>query len=256
MSTLSTSKIEDVGEATPGSTKWFQLYIYKDRKLTESIINRAETSGFKALVLTVDAPLFGVRRADLRNKFTLPPHLNMANFSDVVVSKGGSGINEYVAKQFDTSITWEDVKWLMRFTKLPVVLKGILTKEDARLACDIGVAGIIVSNHGARQVDNVPSSIEALPEVVKEVNGQILVMFDGGVRQGTDIFIALALGAKMVFIGRPAVYGLACEGQTGVENILRILKHELDLTMCNTGARDLEEINRDLVVHQSYYAHL
>lgn len=114
MSTLSTTKIEDVGEATQGSVKWFQLYIYKDRKLTESIIKRAENSGFQALVLTVDAPLFGLRRADQRNKFTLPPHLNMANFSDVVESKGGSGINEYVAKQFDPSVTWKDVKWLMK----------------------------------------------------------------------------------------------------------------------------------------------
>lgn len=114
MSTLSTTTIEDVGAATPGSVKWFQLYIYKNRKLTESIISRAEASGFSALVLTVDAPLFGLRRADLRNKFTLPPHLNMANFSDVVESKGGSGINEYVAKQFDPSVTWDDVKWLMK----------------------------------------------------------------------------------------------------------------------------------------------
>lgn len=142
------------------------------------------------------------------------------------------------------------------FTKLPVLLKGILTKEDARLACNLGVAGIIVSNHGARQVDNVPSSIEALSEVVKEVADQIPVMFDGGVRQGTEIFIALALGAKMAFIGRPAVYGLACEGQAGVENIIKILKHELDLTMCNTGVRSLSEITRDMVVHKNYYARL
>lgn len=114
MSTLSTTKIEDVGNATENSVKWFQLYIYKNRKLTESIIKRAENAGFKALVLTVDAPLFGLRRADLRNKFTLPLHLNMANFSDVVVSEGGSGINEYVAKQFDPSVTWADIKWLMK----------------------------------------------------------------------------------------------------------------------------------------------
>lgn len=113
MSTLSTARIEDVGQATGDSVKWFQLYIYKNRKLTETIIRRAENSGFRALVLTVDAPLFGLRRADLRNKFTLPPHLNLANFADIVESKGGSGINEYVAEQFDPSITWDDVKWLM-----------------------------------------------------------------------------------------------------------------------------------------------
>lgn len=139
---------------------------------------------------------------------------------------------------------------------MPVILKGILTKEDARLACDSGVSGIIVSNHGARQVDNVPSSIEALSEIVQEVRDEIPVMFDGGVRQGTDIFIALALGAKMVFIGRPAVYGLACEGQKGVENIVKILKHELDLTMCNTGVTNIGEITRDMVVHKNYYAHI
>lgn len=256
MSTLSTSTIEDVAEATPGSTKWFQLYIYKDRKLSEKIIKRAENAGFKALVLTVDAPFFGLRRADQRNKFSLPAHLTMANFADIVASEGGSGINEYVAKQFDPSITWEDVKWLMNFSKLPVILKGIMTKEDARIACEIGVAGIIVSNHGARQVDNVASSIEALSEVAAEVNNKIPVMFDGGIRQGTDIFIALGLGAKMVFIGRPAVYGLACQGQAGVENILKILKHEFDLTLSNTGVCNATQIAKEMVVHKNYYAHL
>ena len=142
------------------------------------------------------------------------------------------------------------------FTKLPVVLKGILTKEDARLACQLGVAGIIVSNHGARQVDNVPSSIEALSEIVNEVKDEIPVMFDGGIRQGTDIFIALALGAKMVFIGRPALYGLACQGQAGVENIIKILKHEFELTLRNTGAKTINDITRDMVVHKNYYARL
>lgn len=131
-----------------------------------------------------------------------------------------------------------------------------MTKEDARLACELGVAGIIVSNHGARQVDNVPSSIEALSEIVAEVNEEIPVMFDGGIRQGTDIFIALALGAKMVFIGRPALYGLACQGQNGVENIIKILKREFDLTMCNTGVRSINEIEKNMVVHKNYYAKL
>ena len=124
------------------------------------------------------------------------------------------------------------------------------------MACDLGVAGIIVSNHGARQVDNVPSSIEALSEVVKEVGDKVPVMFDGGIRQATDIFIALALGAKMVFIGRPCLYGLTCEGQKGVENVIKILKHEFELTMSNTGVRFISEISRDMVVHKSYYANL
>lgn len=135
-------------------------------------------------------------------------------------------------------------------------MKGILTKEDARLACQIGAAGIMVSNHGARQVDNVPSSIEALSEITAEIKEELPIFFDGGVRQGTDIFIALALGAKMVFFGRPTIYGLACEGQEGVENIIKILKRELDLTMCNAGTNCIEQINRQMVVHKNYYAHI
>lgn len=143
-----------------------------------------------------------------------------------------------------------------RFTKLPVILKGVLTKEDARLAINVGVSGIIVSNHGARQVDNVPSTIEALPEIVKEVNDEIPVMFDGGVREGTDIFIALGLGAKMVFFGRPALYGLACEGQQGVENIIKILKNEFDIAMGTCGVKSIKEIMNGMIVHKSYYSKL
>lgn len=146
--------------------------------------------------------------------------------------------------------------FFISFTKLPVILKGILTKEDARLACEIGAGGIMVSNHGARQLDNVPSSIEALAEIVKEVNEKIPIFFDGGIRQGTDIFIALALGAKMVFFGRPTIYGLACGGEDGVANIIKILKRELELTMCNAGTSRIEDINREMVVHKSYYAHI
>lgn len=135
-------------------------------------------------------------------------------------------------------------------------MKGILTREDANLALKTGASGIIVSNHGARQVDNVASSIEALPEIVNEVSGKIPVMFDGGVREGTDIFIALALGAKMVFFGRPAIYGLACEGQVGVENVIKILKKELDITICNCGVNKPSEISKEMIVHKSYYAKL
>lgn len=148
------------------------------------------------------------------------------------------------------------IKLFSSFTKLPVILKGIMTKEDARLACDIGAAGIMVSNHGARQLDNVASSIEALAEISAEIKDELPIFFDGGIRQGTDIFIALALGAKMVFFGRPTIYGLACEGQDGVENIIKILKRELDLTMCNAGTSRIKEITKNMVVHKSYYAHL
>lgn len=159
LSTLSTSSLEEVATGAPDTHKWFQFYIYKDRKLSESLVRRAEKAGFKAIVLTVDAPCFGIRRADVRNKFSLPPDLRLANFQDQVQSAGGSGINEYVNSQFDATLTWNDVKWLKTITKLPVIVKGILTAEDALLAVENQVDGIIVSNHGARQIDTSSSTV-------------------------------------------------------------------------------------------------
>uniref|UniRef100_A0A7G3AIW4 (S)-2-hydroxy-acid oxidase n=1 Tax=Lutzomyia longipalpis TaxID=7200 RepID=A0A7G3AIW4_LUTLO len=261
LSTIATSSIEEVAEATPESNKWFQLYIYRDRELTKNLVRRAEKNGYKAIVLTVDAPLFGLRRRDVKNKFTLAPHLQLANFvgekaTGVHNSEGGSGLLEYVNKQFDDSITWEDVKWLVEFTKLPVIAKGILTAEDATTAVQCGCRGIIVSNHGARQIDGVPASIEALPEVVAAVGERVTVMMDGGIRQGTDVFKALALGAKLVFIGRPAIWGLTADGQRGVETILKIIKNELNICMAIAGCPTVSDISRKYVVHESYYSKL
>ncbi|XP_058460997.1 uncharacterized protein LOC131436345 [Malaya genurostris] len=260
LSTIATSSIEEVATGTPKSPKWFQLYIYKDRKITESLVRRAEKTGFRAIVLTVDAPMFGLRRADMRNKFSLPPNLMLANFegrqATGVQSKGGSGINEYIHEQLDPTLCWDDVKWLLSFTKLPVIVKGVLTKEDAIIAADLGVHGIWVSNHGARQLDSVPASIEALPEIVAAVGDRTTVVIDGGITEGTDIFKAIALGAKMVLFGRPALWGLANGGQQGVENILDILKKELDLTMAFAGCQRVSDISKDHVVHESFYAKL
>lgn len=229
--------------------------------LTEKCVRRAEKANFKALVLTIDAPIFGHRRADVRNKFSLPSHLTLANFQGeqakgVVTMQGGSGINEYVASQFDASITWKDINWLKQITKLPIIVKGVLTAEDAVLAREFGCAGVIVSNHGARQIDTVPASIEALPEVVKAVGNDLVVMMDGGVTQGNDIFKALALGAKTVFIGRPAVYGLAYNGQLGVEQLLGVLKKDFEITMALTGCQKLSDIQPAMVAHESTYAKL
>lgn len=160
MSTLATSSIEEVAAAAPSTMRWFQLYICRDRTVTAAFVRRAEANGFTAIVLTIDAPTFGIRRADVRNRFKLPAHLQLQNFVDGHVnSAGGSGINEYVASQFDETITWKDVEWLIGHTKLPVILKGILTKEDAVMAADFGCHGIIVSNHGARQIDTVQASV-------------------------------------------------------------------------------------------------
>lgn len=261
LSTLATTSIEDLAQGAPDTHKWFQLYVYKDRSITESLVRRAERANFKALVLTVDAPIFGQRRSDVRNKFSLPSHLRLGNFSeadarDVKSSGKGSGINEYVTSQFDPRLTWKDVEWLVKLTKLPVIAKGVLTHEDAVLAKEFGCKGIIVSNHGARQLDSVPTSIEALPEIARSVGKDLVVMMDGGISDGSDVLKALALGAKMVFIGRPALWGLACGGQKGVESLLDILKKDFEIAMSLSGCANLESIQPNLIVHESYYAKL
>ncbi|KYQ51788.1 Hydroxyacid oxidase 1 [Trachymyrmex zeteki] len=240
LSTISTSSIEEVTEAAPKGIKWLQLYVYTDRNVTLNLIKRAERAGFKALVLTIDAPIFGDRRADLRNKFALPNHLRFANFQGdlskrINSAKTGSGLNEYVTALFDTSLSWDDVKWLKRITTLSVILKGVLTVEDARLAVENGADGIIVSNHGARQIDSVPATIEVLPEISKAVGDKVEIYMDGGVTQGIDVFKALALGAKMVFIGRPMLWGLACNGEKGACEILELMRKEIDSTFALTG---------------------
>ncbi|XP_030381413.1 (S)-2-hydroxy-acid oxidase GLO1 [Scaptodrosophila lebanonensis] len=259
LSTLSTTSLEDLAAAAPDTIKWFQLYIYKDRSLTESLVRRAEKANFKALVLTIDAPIFGHRRADVRNNFSLPSHLSLANFQDekangVITMKGASGINEYVSSQFDPTLSWKDIKWLKEITKLPIVVKGVLTAEDAILAREFGCHGVIVSNHGARQIDTVPASIEALPEVVKAVGNDLVVMMDGGILEGNDIFKALALGAKAVFVGRPAVWALAYNGQRGVEEMLHVLRKDFEITMALIGCQALKDIQPSMVAHESTYS--
>ncbi|XP_043671074.1 peroxisomal (S)-2-hydroxy-acid oxidase GLO5 [Vespula pensylvanica] len=261
LSTISTSSIEEVAEVAPKCIKWFQLYVYIDRNITLNLIRRAEKAGFKALVLTVDAPIFGDRRADLRNKFSLPKHLRLANFEGILsnkinTSKTGSGLNEYVSDLFDQSLSWEDVTWLKNVTKLPIVLKGILTAEDALLSVKYGAAAIIVSNHGARQVDGVPATIEVLAEIANAVKDKIEIYMDGGIRQGIDVFKALALGANMVFIGRPMLWGLCHAGEKGALNILDMMKKEIDQVIALTGCTTIKDVTRDMVVHESCYSHL
>ncbi|KAK2583749.1 hypothetical protein KPH14_009662 [Odynerus spinipes] len=261
LSTISTSSIEEVAEAAPRCIKWFQLYVYSDRSVTLNLVRRAEKAGFKALVLTVDAPIFGDRRADLRNKFSLPQHLRLANFegdlsSRVTIARMGSGLNEYVSDLFDASLSWKDIAWLKSITKLPIVLKGILTAEDALLSVTHGAAAIVVSNHGARQIDGIPATIEVLPEIVNAVKGKIEIYMDGGITQGTDVFKALALGANMVFIGRPMLWGLSHNGEKGALKILQLLKREIDSVFALTGCRTVKDITRDMVVHESRYSHL
>ena len=220
LSTISTTSLEDVAEAShkanPHALCWFQLYVFKDRELTRGLVQRAEKAGYKAIVLTVDTPMLGHREPDVRNHFSLPSHLTMANFTHVggayehgVTSHKDSGLATYVSDLFDLTLNWNDVKWLKSITRLPVVVKGVLSPEDATIAVEMGCEGVLVSNHGARQLDGVAATIDALPAIVKAVDGRAEVYMDGGVRRGTDVFKALALGARAVFLGRPILFGLA-----------------------------------------------
>ncbi|NXG67071.1 HAOX2 oxidase, partial [Hemiprocne comata] len=226
-STYSTCTLEEISAASPGGLCWFQLYIHRNRAVSQQLVQRAEALGFQGLVLTADLPYTGKRRDDLRNGFRLPPHMKLKNL------EGAFEVCEISC--LDPSVTWNDIYWLRSLTHLPIIIKGILTKEDAELAVRHGVEGIIVSNHGGRQLDGVPATIDALVEVVEAVQGRVEVYLDGGIRKGSDILKALALGAKCVFIGRPALWGLAYKGEEGLQDVLRILQEEFRLSMALAG---------------------
>ncbi|WRX28468.1 FMN-dependent dehydrogenase - like 6 [Theobroma cacao] len=251
LSSWATSSVEEVASTGPG-IRFFQLYVYKDRHVVAQLVRRAERAGFKAIALTVDTPRLGRREADIKNRFTLPPFLTLKNFEGLDLGKmdkaDDSGLASYVAGQIDRTLSWKDVKWLQTITKLPILVKGVLTAEDTRIAIQSGAAGIIVSNHGARQLDYVPATIMALEEVVKAAQGRVPVFLDGGVRRGTDVFKALALGASGIFIGRPVVFSLAAEGEAGVRKVLSMLREEFELTMALSGCRSLKEITREHIV--------
>lgn len=247
LSSWATSSVEEVASVGPG-IRFFQLYVYKDRNVVAQLVRRAERAGFKAIALTVDTPRLGRREADIKNKFVLPSHLTLANFEGLDLGKmdktADSGLASYVAGQIDRSLTWKDVKWLKTITSLPILVKGVITAEDTELAVQHGAAGIIVSNHGARQLDYVSATISALEEVVQASRGRLPVFLDGGVRRGTDVLKALALGASGVFIGRPVVFGLATDGQKGVENVLQMLRSEFELAMALAGCTKVSDIKR------------
>jgi 4-hydroxymandelate oxidase len=250
LSTMSTTPIEEVASAAAGP-RWFQLYVHPDREITKRLVQRAEAAGFLALCLTIDVPYLGRRERDFRNMLQFPPGILPANFlTDVDVSEYASehsALAAQAANLISPAITWDDVDWLRSITSLPVVLKGVLAPDDARIALEHGVAGIVVSNHGARQLDGVPAPIEMLPEVVEVIGGRVPVLVDGGVRRGTDVVKALALGATAVLIGRPYIWGLAAEGEAGVRRTLEMLRTEFELAMALCGCRTVGEINRGLV---------
>jgi 4-hydroxymandelate oxidase len=256
VSTIASTRLEDVSAAAfsqdADATMWYQLYVYKDREVTRSLVARAEGAGYQALVLTVDTPQFGRRYADVRNQFHLPPGIKVANFAEYGMAalgevEGESGLYAYANSLFDASLTWADLDWLRSITRLPVLVKGVMRADDARRAVEHGVSGIIVSNHGGRQLDTVPATISVLPAIVEAVDGAVDVLLDGGVRRGTDILKAVALGAKAVCVGRPVLWGLAVGGQAGVERALTLLLDELVLAMKLAGCARIADITRDLI---------
>lgn len=243
-STYASCTLEDIVAAAPKGLRWFQLYVQTDWELNRQLIQRVEALGFKALVITVDVPVVGKRRRDIRNQLNLNENLMLKDLR----SPEERNSTRYVPmSSINASFCWDDLAMLQSITRLPIILKGILTKEDAELAVKHNVQGIFVSNHGGRQLDEIQASIDALTEVVTAVKGKVEVYLDGGVRTGNDVLKALALGAKCVFLGRPILWGLACKGQHGVEEVLNILKTEFHTSMALAGCRSVTEISRDLI---------
>lgn len=250
LSTFSNTPIETVGADAQGRF-WFQLYLLRDRALSRSILDRAHAAGARALVFTVDAPFLGRREANERHRFALPAHLSAPNVASraelaQVETDSGSQLANYFQNLVDKTFTWRDLDWLRGQTPLPIILKGILTAEDAVLAAEHG-CHVWVSNHGGRQLDTAISSFEALPEIVDAVAGRSEIYLDGGVTRGTDVLKAVALGARAVFLGRAALWGLAAAGQRGVERTLELLEDEFRLAMALCGAARIEDLTPALV---------
>jgi 4-hydroxymandelate oxidase len=246
VSTEASVSLEDLAARATGPL-WFQLYVQHDRGFTEELINRASSAGYRALVVTVDAPINGVRDRERRAGFHLPAGVERANL------RGLPSIDDVVPSLLDSPLfggpvrqaaTWRDIEWLISIADMPVLLKGILNPDDARLAMKSGAAGVVVSNHGGRTLDTWPASVDALPAVAEAVDGQGVVLMDGGIRRGTDVLKALALGANAVLIGRPYVYGLAVAGAMGVAHVLHLLRAELEVAMALTGCATIADIDR------------
>jgi len=246
VSTIATTALEDV--AGTGVSRWFQLYVQKDRPLTEEVVRRAEASGYSALVLTVDAPFLGRRERDERNRFSMPAEVRMANLHDLAVPTAEHGSSLQLQFQLiDPALTWDDLSWLRSLTSLPVLVKGIMAPEDAARAVEAGAAGVVVSNHGGRQLDGASATLDALPAVAEAVGDRGEVLVDGGIRRGQHVMKALALGARAVLVGRPAVWGLAAGGEDGVRTVLGLLQQELSLAMALAGVPNVAAIARELL---------
>jgi isopentenyl diphosphate isomerase/L-lactate dehydrogenase-like FMN-dependent dehydrogenase len=234
LSTIASARPSEVAAAAPNGHRWFQLYCFRDRAVTQALLDEAVEFGFEALVLTADAPRLGWRERDLRAGFVVPASINVPSVAAALGAEVPIGVAEAFAL-LDPTLTWRDLEQLASGSDLPILLKGVLTAEDAQLALQHGAAGVIVSNHGGRQLDGVAPSVEALSEVADAVSGRGLVLVDGGVRRGTDVLVALALGADAVMVGRPPLWGLAADGQQGALRVLQILRDEFELALALAG---------------------
>jgi L-lactate dehydrogenase (cytochrome) len=268
---MAASSIEEVARATR-QPLWFQLYLLKDRSLAQALVDRARAAGSRVLVVTVDTKAQGPRERDIRNGFTVPPRVTPANVLDVlrrpqwlrrvalgprvtfanlagslVQSRDIISIARFAAEQYDFTVNWSDIDWCRAMWSGPLVLKGVLTPEDAALAVEHGADAVIVSNHGGRQLDGSPSAIAALPAIVDEVQGRAEIILDGGVRRGTDIVKALALGARACMAGRPFLYGLAADGQAGVARAIDIFRNELDVSLALLGRSGVQELDESAI---------
>ena len=244
VSTITTSAHDEIAEAAGDAPRWLQLYVLRDRQRTLDHIAEARESGYSALALTVDAPYLGIRERDARLGFEIPTDLPLP-----YVKGKDASVAMTFAEQFQMtpSLTWRDLEWIASESKLPVVLKGLLTREDAALAVEHGAAGVIVSNHGGRQLDGVAASLDALPEVAEAVGGRCEVYVDGGFRRGTDVLKALALGARAAFAGRPVAAGLAVGGAAGVSGVLELFRAEIELGLALMGCTSPAEVARSHV---------
>ena len=250
VSTYATVSLEDVAAAAPDATRWFQLYVYRDRGWTAELVRRAVAAGYQALVFTVDVPVLGLRRRDERNRFALPPGVLLANVGEPLPEMEGSALAAKIrgSDSFDPALTFADIEWLRGLCDLPVLVKGVLRGDDARACVGAGAQGIVVSNHGGRQLDTAVATADALPEVVQAVAGDVPVLADGGIRRGTDVVKALALGAEAVLVGRPVVWGLATGGADGVRGVLETLTEELARALALCGGTTVADLTADLLV--------
>jgi L-lactate dehydrogenase (cytochrome) len=277
LSTLSTRSIEEVAEASRGP-KWFQVYVWRDRGLVKEMIGRAAAAGYEALVLTVDTAVLGRRERDVRRGFSLPPKIGLGTLLDGTVHPGwtwrflrsepirfanvqesagvGDGttavtLSDYVNTQFDPGLSWRDVEWMRAQWHGPIVIKGIQTVADARLAAEAGVEAIALSNHGGRQLDSAPAPLDLVAPVADAVGDRLEIICDGGVRRGSDIVKAVALGARACMAGRAYLYGLAAAGERGVDHVLGLLDADVRRTMALVGASNVAELGRELVEPRS-----